>query len=71
MTSWLLRYNAKIFDNSVSIKTVNGEVFFTSFFSRDEAYDEIMLAFGLKREEKEEEEEKQEEEEHKAEDQRN
>jgi len=32
------RFNAIIFDNSLAITTVNGEVFFTSFFKRDEAY---------------------------------
>jgi hypothetical protein len=42
------RYNAKIFDNSVSITTINGEVFFTSFLSRDIAYKQIVDTFGLK-----------------------
>jgi hypothetical protein len=32
------RFNAIVFDNSISITTVNGEVFLTSFFSRNEAY---------------------------------
>ncbi len=32
------RYNALVFDNSIAITTVNGEMFFTSFFSRDEAF---------------------------------
>ena len=29
------RSNVLIFDNSISITTINGEMFFTSFFSRD------------------------------------
>lgn len=35
------RTNAIVFDNSISITTVNGEVFLTSFFSRNEAFDLI------------------------------
>lgn len=45
------RYNALIFDNSIAITTVNGEMFFTSFFSRDEAYDLINKTLELNVEE--------------------
>lgn len=41
------RFNAVIFDNSISITTVNGEIFFTSFFSRNEAYDMICSAMEI------------------------
>lgn len=36
-----------VFDNSISISTINGEMFFTSFFSRNEAYDTICSTFGI------------------------
>ena len=32
------RSNVLLFDNSISLTTINGEMLFTSFFSRDEAY---------------------------------
>ena len=32
------RVNALIFDNAISIKTVNGEIVFASFFTRDKAF---------------------------------
>jgi len=38
------RQNALVFDNSISITTVHGEMFFTSFFSRNQAYDKILQA---------------------------
>lgn len=41
------RFNAIVFDNSISITTINGEVFLTSFFSRNEAYDLICSALDL------------------------
>lgn len=34
-------------DNMISITTINGEVIFTSFFSRDEAYDLICKTFSI------------------------
>lgn len=34
-------------DNSISFTTINGEIFFTSFFSRDEAYDLICKTFNF------------------------
>jgi hypothetical protein len=40
-----------IFDNSIAITTVNGEMFFTSFFSRDEAYEIINRTLELNVEE--------------------
>lgn len=40
-----------IFDNSIAITTVNGEMFFTSFFSRDEAYDLINKTLEINLEE--------------------
>ena len=39
--------NAIVFDNSIAVTTVNGEVFFTSFFSRNEAYDLICQALDI------------------------
>ncbi len=39
------RYNALIFDNSISIHTKNAEFFFTSFVHRDKAYE--MIAKGM------------------------
>jgi hypothetical protein len=41
------RLNALFMDNSISITTVQGELFFTSFFSRNEAYDLICKTFGI------------------------
>ena len=41
------RYNALIFDNSIAVTTVNGEMFFTSFFARDEAFDLINKALEI------------------------
>jgi len=41
------RQNVIVFDNSISVTTVNGEVFFTSFFSRNEAYDLICSAMDI------------------------
>lgn len=41
------RLNAIVFDNSISVTTVNGEVFFTSFFSRNEAFDLICSALDI------------------------
>ena len=41
------KYNAIIFDNSISITTVNGEIFFTSFVSRDHAFDLICKTFDI------------------------
>lgn len=35
-----------VIDNSMSFTTVNGEIFFTSFFARDEAYDLICKTFN-------------------------
>lgn len=35
------KYNAIIFDNSISITTCNGEIFLTSLVSRDKAYNLI------------------------------
>lgn len=40
-----------VFDNSIAITTVNGEMFFTSFFSRDEAFDLINRALDINFEE--------------------
>ena len=40
-----------MFDNSIAITTVNGEMFFTSFFSRDEAFDLINKALDINFEE--------------------
>lgn len=34
-------------DNSISFTTVNGEIFFTYFFSRDLAYDLICKTFNF------------------------
>jgi hypothetical protein len=45
------RFNAIVFDNSISITTIHGEVFLTSFFSRNEAYDLICSALDLNAEE--------------------
>lgn len=36
-----------IIDNSISFTTINGEIFFTSFFSRDEAYDLICKTYNF------------------------
>ncbi len=45
------RFNAIVFDNSISITTIHGEVFLTSFFSRNEAYDLICTALDINTEE--------------------
>lgn len=37
--------NAIFMDNSISFTTVKGELFFTSFFSRNEAYDLICKTY--------------------------
>lgn len=34
-------------DNMISITTINGEVVFTSLFSRDEAYDLICKTYSI------------------------
>lgn len=41
------RQNAVVFDNSISITTVNGEMFFTSFILRNEAYKMILSSLDL------------------------
>lgn len=41
------RFKAVIFDNSISITTVNGELFFTSFIFRNNAYDTILSAMEI------------------------
>lgn len=45
------KYNAIIFDNSISITTLNGEIFFTSLVSRDQAYDLICKTFDINNDE--------------------
>jgi hypothetical protein len=45
------KYNAIIFDNSISITTLNGEIFFTSIVSRDQAYDLICKTFDINNDE--------------------
>lgn len=37
--------NAMIFDNSISIYTSKGKLFFTSFIYRDKAYDKIIQLY--------------------------
>lgn len=39
--------NALIFANSIAITTVNGEMFFTSFRKRDEAFDFLTKTFEI------------------------
>ena len=39
--------NALFIDNTLSFTTVNGEMAFTSFFSRNEAYDLVCKTFGF------------------------
>lgn len=41
------RTNAVIFDNSISITTIHGELFFTSFLSRNACYDTILEAMEI------------------------
>lgn len=45
------RKNGIFFDNSISITTVKGEVFLTSFFKRNEAYSLICDTIGINKEE--------------------